>query len=1104
MPLCAAIMILSLWTVSAIAEEAVARESNATDTVNSQMLEDELDSVLDSTKASGTLDKSESNVDVSAGNGESMTILDDDLEYEIIFEEIEVDDQDDDGFVFDVTGFRKFKWKDYSSSGNSTQFESNNGLRYFDTKIEQSSQISLFGQHKKGIFIRGDFSELPYQERVLSLELETRKGKARMGDFSTKFPGEKLTQFSKNVEGFDFSYDFGDLSFETIMSKQKSATKRETFKGQNLRGPYKLKTTGIVEGSEKIRLDGGELNKTQYRIDYFRGEITFMFIVDPTQEIEVTYETELLWSARTGSVKGFGLEYQPGKKNYIIGASYQNEGTNALSRSVLEGDTITFASVTTGLPYSLGRTLINKNNIVVTNNTNGLEYLMVDSSGENYTIDYAAGNITFLNTVFSGANATVDFFYYNPELVEAMVDEKLIGQAVFDLSRRTIFAGTEHVRLYENDLFKQDLTVDDDYTINETQNTITLDSNIAGLLTADNSNYYVLIDYQYVQETGAELSEAERNVYDAYLKFRPFKNLYLETEVAQSEADLYPKTISVTEEYIATVADASKTEYFLANSSVVDGTIEVYYDDILTHGNKLNNGSDYTLVHNGATQTDSIVFITTPTLGRTLVANYQYRPSFSGDRVQTGNAFRQKIVFTLDKFNLNGEVITKDPEFSPMNVYNDMRDQEITGAMSYQFNKQISIFSNYDTYTDKYDFNSDKNDEYKEISGGLTYRGDTIRELTYKRTQADEQDSLPVGQHKKDNTKDIDKLTLNVNLIKNDKLILNTTFEDSEFNDETGDLSDRSIERRHYGIEANPSQKLNLKTYFETTSVASDAPASFGALADFNITTYSKNLLINYYPNEIWALSGDMMLQARTDSRPDFKNDFQDTAKFTLASNPFGRFTHVNATLYRRDIPDEITGGTRSDQMSFDFGWKLAPRWSAVPSFNKTVNKTGNTSRNDTDTKGINFIFNADNIGRWAGNFRLQDNTRKNSTETTSSTSSDNQYLLNVDYHMSENVEMFWKFDFKDSSSGAQNTLLSYNINYLFSEKLLAGLNINSNKAKSGSSTTRRDYYILNVDYTINDTFSLSAEFERQNYTGADPATDYNGFISTLEFTAKF
>ncbi len=128
--------------------------------------------------------------------------------------------------MFTINGYRTVKWKDYRASGDESQFMSNNGLQYFNSKMEQSSQIGLHGDLPRDIKVNGNFMEIPHQDRTLTLSITGKHAASRFGDFSTAFPGDKLVGFSKTIRGMDITYDFGALKVNAVVSKQKSKTQQ--------------------------------------------------------------------------------------------------------------------------------------------------------------------------------------------------------------------------------------------------------------------------------------------------------------------------------------------------------------------------------------------------------------------------------------------------------------------------------------------------------------------------------------------------------------------------------------------------------------------------------------------------------------------------------------------------------------------------------------------------------------------------------------------------------------------------------------------------------------------------------------------------------------
>jgi hypothetical protein len=80
-----------------------------------------------------------------------------------------------------------------------------------------------------------------------------------------------------------------------IASLTRALTRRGTFQGNGTTGPYYVNGSNILEGTEKLRLNGTELVAgTDYRIDYNLGQVTFSAgrIINATDTVEFTYESQ--------------------------------------------------------------------------------------------------------------------------------------------------------------------------------------------------------------------------------------------------------------------------------------------------------------------------------------------------------------------------------------------------------------------------------------------------------------------------------------------------------------------------------------------------------------------------------------------------------------------------------------------------------------------------------------------------------------------------------------------------------------------------------------------------------------------------------------------
>ncbi len=994
-----------------------------------------------------------------------------------------------------ISGYRKFKWKDFSASGNVNQFKSANSLNYQNDRLEQSGHISLFGKYDKGIIVNGNFEELPYQDRTLTLGIEGQHGKALLGDFSTVFPGGKLTTFSKNIRGIDFGYNFDNgFGVKAVVSQQKSQYQTESFKGRNIRGPYKLNTMSIIEGSESLRIDGNAIPADEYYFDYFTGEVTFMYSIDQTQTVEVTYESELLLDVNTGSVAGFGVSYAPARSNFSIGISAISEGTDADAKQVLVSKTEPVTPAAVALPVSLAFPLLEKYTERIYSGTASYSR-MID-----YSIDYRLGTVTIINPALVGQALTVEYFYYNPKYVRDVTEESIKGLGTgkyndFQLSRGTIYAGTEVATLYYGSTRLRTLIPDTDYVINEDRNTITF--HIAEMT----DDYSVLISYRYVQKNAPEASTVKRQIIDATFKYSPIANLSLEGEVARTSADVTAKQVQVLEEYVTTVATATRRDYPLARKNVIYGSEEIYFDDILNYSNRKTRNSDYILETDSAGNVN-IMFLHDVATGTTIIANYKYKPSVAdGIEERDAEAIRAKAAYTSSRVSFSGEVVTKDEGFAPINKYNDLNKLDFRGDLSVALTSRFRAFGSMTGRNNAHDIESDNEDEFRETSGGLTYSSTLIPEFTFKHTISTASDNLTTDT-RLDYERDSDEIIARIAPFRKDTLLIETNIEDRSFDDLTGKISDREISRQKFGVRLKPSAKFNMNTYVEKSAVESIAPAGFGVNSNYDTDTYTKSLTVNYFPDKVWSLSGDMLLQSRTDSRDSIADEISDSVRMTLAANPFGRFTQLIATVYRKNIPDVTTGGSRTDNISTSFGYRLARLWEAVPTYDKTISSTGTSSRSDSQSTGIQFRYNSRRTGHFCGDLRLLSTNRKSRSASSSTTSDETQYVVTGEYFPTSNFVAIAKYDIRGADADADT--LSTELKYSYSDRGKASFTYTTDSL-GGTSSSSKDYYTLKVTHKISKVFDVITTIERQQYSqSASSTNDYTGTVFSTELTATF
>ncbi len=1030
-----------------------------------------------------------------------------------------------------LSGYRKVKWRDYSSSGDFEMFRSANGFSYRDARFEQTSFIMLKGDLPRNLKIDGTFSEMPYQDRTLLLNVTGNNGRARLGDFSTSFPGGSLVSFHKNIRGVDYVYDTGSLRVSAIMSKEKSKTETITFKGQNKRGPYTLNAFQIVEGTEQVKIDGAPVSAGQYYIDYFRGDITFGFVVNAAQTVEITYESTLLLSMKTGNMNAFGVEFTPLNKKFTVGGSFMSEGANAVSQSVLIYNSVDFEvgpfnidetrSLFTGSmksPYAF----IEKDTELVLRNGTPL------SRNTDYLIDYVSGELDFIAPMAS-STVSVRYHYFNPKHIGRQRDylsEPAMSR--FTLSKSAVYSGTETVwwcetygegpHTDENITCLEMMTPcsdvkygaaqttceeGSDYFIDEVANQII----ILNPSYIPDHNHVIRAQYDFVQKTAAEEKASDKKIVDVYFMTKLFDKLSVEAEVSTTDADMSNRRIKVLEEYVATVIVPTQREYCLQRDPATAAEVEIFFDDLVTSRGRKSYPGDFTIetdAGNACPGDKILVFKYDIPAGTTIIANYSVAPDLGTDTTKSASAVRTKIGYSGKKASFNIETISKDMAFSPLNDYSNNEEKRLSGDVKLNLMDNLTLFGDYLTYDNMHNFNTTDKDDYDRIGAGATFRKGRIKEITLKKTRFDASDNLNVS--KLDNTRTVDELFFKWDPRGKNVFTVNAELSNSEFEDNTGALTDKDTDRRLVGFGYTPSGKLNVRGYLELTDTDVIAPAGFGADASFGTKTFAKNLDASWTPDDIWSLNSRILLQKKTHSRADYDDENWDSIMLGASARPFGRITFVNISAYRRDLPNNLTGSARTDTANASFGYKAAPMWVVEPSIDKVKAAVGETSSNKSDGYGLSFLYDPDNRSKWDGRFSWKTTDKTNSTQTATTDSEENQYILKLGYVASERIECAMSYDVRRTSPTPSDTdILGFEVRHKTSKRMNSKIGFARTERSSATTETTRDEYIAEAVYTINRTFSVTLNLKKDKYSaGAAAANDYSGTVGSLEVTANF
>jgi hypothetical protein len=136
------------------------------------------------------------------------------------------------------------------------------------------------------------------------------------GDINAMLGGQnQLVSFNRTLKGVMGTAKFGRSSLRYITSETKAAARTITIQGNDSPGPYYLQGSQIVDGSERVQVDGVEKRRGEdYTIDYYAGILQFRegMIIPRTSTIVVTYET-YAFNSRPSRLDGWRFETNLGK-----------------------------------------------------------------------------------------------------------------------------------------------------------------------------------------------------------------------------------------------------------------------------------------------------------------------------------------------------------------------------------------------------------------------------------------------------------------------------------------------------------------------------------------------------------------------------------------------------------------------------------------------------------------------------------------------------------------------------------------------------------------------------------------------------------------------
>lgn len=1018
-----------------------------------------------------------------------------------------------------ISGRTELINQNYSVSGSELTFLSQNNLLYHDT-FRQRINVAFDGELENSTMITGKFVDLPYLDNVFSISAEGKKYYAHAGDARAKFTSGPMTTFTKNIRGLDFGYTQKNTNFGLLLSTQKSKTQGETFSGRNIRGPYVLRANSIVDNTEVVRVNGNVIPRSEYYMDYFLGEITFNDTLDPGDRVEIHYESEVWLDLSAGDLFGVSVTQGFMDSRAMAGVSYLREKADVLPRAKVFSATSSeqkqniFDVVSGDYVMYLGQDRLEKNYEIVTALASGTVYLTRDTD---YSVDYALGGVTFNKTsaVFAAlpnaSTITVNFNYYADGYLQWIQDEELTGdgQIEYTLSNTRIYSGTELVMLYEGDALVRQLKQNIDYEINEGNNTIVfLDTNV---MPSDSFNRRIIISYEIVPEYDrvSQTDIEERSVMSAFGTYNK-GNLNLDAEIAQSDADLRQKTIQVLQELVAYVTVPTNREYLLQHE-VIFNSLEVYFNDSAIPSARQRSGTDYVLESDPVSGNTMLRFKADIPLGTTIIANYRFQTDNVGLKDKKGEAGRITANYRFKDLALRGEYMRKSSLFSPLTVYNDLEKERILTGFDYTGIRNLTFNLDYAHRTNDNDLTSGTETDFDEMKASVNYQFDPGKSLKYTLEQNDRKDSLVTSITDNDLTGH--KLDFKYKV--NDAIKTAFVYETREFNDNTGNTSNREIDRGGVSVDYVPSSKFNLRAALDQSSLTTSPLNPLLNIPEFSIDTFSTRINATYFPGETVTVSAVLDSQRVEDDRaisPDEKLDSirLEVLGFGVPSRKILDPRSYLVSFYRQTRPDNMYGDSLTDVFNTRVTYSVGRHFLVSPSFVASKTRIGSGSKSKDNTEGLLLQYRAEALHGWSGSTSFTFSSRSGVNVSSSSlvstpfSNDQSQFSLNLKYMPSSRLTwagIYQNTGTKNSASTQTRSSVTSRVDYDINDKstVFFSYNLDNNPGGQGDRTT----YDLGANVKLDQHLSLDLQYKRQEQDNSGTSA-YDGSMFTMKLIIDF
>jgi hypothetical protein len=206
-----------------------------------------------------------------------------------------------------VSGQNTMTLQNHALEGSAAAFE---GQRWDTDSFVRRSSLHIEGPIWRNLGIQADISASGWGQNYTRYVLgwTTDETALYFGDLNVRLSGNEFASFNKTLKGWQIDQVLPNGGLvRGFYSQEKGLTRRETINGNNTSGPFFLRYTPIIEGSEVIKVDEQVMRFGQdYRLDYETGQLWFEPVDGPPRIIPST-------SVISAAYQSYGWESSPGQ-----------------------------------------------------------------------------------------------------------------------------------------------------------------------------------------------------------------------------------------------------------------------------------------------------------------------------------------------------------------------------------------------------------------------------------------------------------------------------------------------------------------------------------------------------------------------------------------------------------------------------------------------------------------------------------------------------------------------------------------------------------------------------------------------------------------------